>query len=568
MPGLTGRFAILEQFLADGVEYVFGNPGTVEQGFLDALADYPKLKYILTLQESIAVLIADGYARATRRPTLVQIHSSPGVGNAIGNLYQAKRGNAPLIVIAGEAGLRYDAMDAQMAADLVAMARPVTKWATRIVDPASTLRVIRRAIKMAATPPMGPVFVCLPADVLDAPAQEEVVPTSIPVTRVLPQADTLREAAAMLVGAQRPMIIMGDGVTVSGAQAELARVAELIGAEVWGANSSEVNMRADHPLYRGSLGHMFGAHSQQITSTADVLLITGTYVFPEVFPALSAVFAPGARVIHVDLDGYEIAKNFPVDLGLVADPKATLDAIAAALDQLMAPEQRQGARRRAEQIGAATERERAAGKESDRATWDAVPMCPARFMAELADRLPKDALVFDEALTCSTELTRYIPPVTPGTFFQTRGGSLGVGIPGALGLKLAHPDKTVVGFAGDGGSMYTIQALWTAAHHRIGAKLVVCNNHSYKLLKFNIQQYWRDQRLPERDFPAPFDIGDPDLDFVGLAQSMGVPGLKVERPEQIGPALDQMLSTAGPFLIDLAVTNEVPGHFVYHRCGQ
>jgi thiamine pyrophosphate-dependent acetolactate synthase large subunit-like protein len=146
MPARTGRFALLEQFVAAGVEYMFGNPGTVEQGFLDALGDYPRLKYVLALQESIAVLIADGYARAAGRPALVQIHSSPGVGNAIGNLYQARRGNSPLVVIAGEAGLRYDAMDAQMAGDLVAMARPVTKWATRVVHPESTLRVIRRAL--------------------------------------------------------------------------------------------------------------------------------------------------------------------------------------------------------------------------------------------------------------------------------------------------------------------------------------------------------------------------------------------------------------------------------------
>src|SRR5262249_21704772 len=155
--GRSGRTAVLEQFLADGAEYIFGNPGTVEQGLLDALGDYPRLKYILTLQESIAVLTADGYARATRRPALVQIHSSPGVGNAIGNLCQASRGGSPLVVFAGEAGIRYDAMDAQMAADLVAMARPVTKWATRVIDPSSLLRVIRRATKIAATPPTGPV---------------------------------------------------------------------------------------------------------------------------------------------------------------------------------------------------------------------------------------------------------------------------------------------------------------------------------------------------------------------------------------------------------------------------
>ena len=135
MAGKTGRFAIMEQFLADEIHYMFGNPGTVEQGFLDVLEDYPDLKYILTLQETVAVAMADGYARATKKPTIVQLHSGVGLGNGVGMLYQAKRGHAPLVVINGDAGIRYDAMDAQMAADLVAIAEPVTKWATRVVDP-------------------------------------------------------------------------------------------------------------------------------------------------------------------------------------------------------------------------------------------------------------------------------------------------------------------------------------------------------------------------------------------------------------------------------------------------
>jgi len=165
----TGRHAILEQFLADGFRYMFGNPGTVEQGFLDALKDYPDLRYVLTLQESVAVMVADGYARATRRPALVQIHSTPGLGNAIGSLYQAMRGHSPLVVIGGDAGIKYQAMDSQMAGDLVGMAKPVTKWSTMVQDSSSLLRTIRRATKIAATPPMGPVYVCLPMDILDAP---------------------------------------------------------------------------------------------------------------------------------------------------------------------------------------------------------------------------------------------------------------------------------------------------------------------------------------------------------------------------------------------------------------
>src|SRR6516225_1800300 len=156
MAGKTGRFAIIEQLLADDIHYMFGNPGTVEQGFLDVLSNYPDLQYILTLQETVAVAIADGYARATKKPAVVQLHSGVGLGNGIGMLYQARRGHAPLVVISGEAGVRYDAMDAQMAADLVSMVRPVTKWASRVTDPASTLRLLRRAVKIAATPPCGP----------------------------------------------------------------------------------------------------------------------------------------------------------------------------------------------------------------------------------------------------------------------------------------------------------------------------------------------------------------------------------------------------------------------------
>lgn len=153
----NGKQAILAQFALDGLHHMFGNPGTVEQGFLDALDDYPEIKYILTLHETVAVMAADGYARSTQKPTLVQLHSSPGIGNAVGALYQAKRGHAPLVVIGGDAGLKYMNMDAQMAGDLVAMMEPVTKYATMVLDSKSLLRTVRRAIKIAATPPMGPV---------------------------------------------------------------------------------------------------------------------------------------------------------------------------------------------------------------------------------------------------------------------------------------------------------------------------------------------------------------------------------------------------------------------------
>jgi thiamine pyrophosphate-dependent acetolactate synthase large subunit-like protein len=177
-------------------------------------------------------------------------------------------------------------------------------------------------------------------------------------------------------------------------------------------------------------------------------------------------------------------------------------------------------------------------------------------------------MIFDESLTVSPELARYLPPTVPGHFFQTQGGSLGVGIPGAIGMKLAHPDKTVVGFTGDGGSMYTIQALWTAAHHKVGAKFVICNNQSYLLLKLNILQYWRERGIPEHEFPHSFDLTDPDIRFDELAKGMGVPAVRVEKPDQVGPAIRKALEDDGPFLIDLVIANHVPGAKIGCKCGQ
>ena len=569
MASRNGRFAIIEQLLADGIHYMFGNPGTVEQGFLDVLSNYyPEFQYIFALQETIAVGAADGYARATKKPTIVQLHSGVGLGNGIGMIYQAMRGHAPLVVLAGEAGIQYDAMDAQMAADLVSMAKPVTKWATRVVDPASLLRVLRRAIKIAATPPMGPVFVCLPMDILDAPNEEEVVPTSIPVTRVAPEPDTLAEAAAMLAKASRPLIVVGDGIAFSDAQAELTRTAELTGAQVWGADSSEPNMSATHPLFGGLLGHMFGDDSQRITSEADAILIVGTYVFPEVFPALSNVFDREAKVIHIDLNTYEIAKNFPVDLGLLGDPKTTLTKLNAVLEKTMTSAQQQAATDRATRIAEYKQRQLSARLEADKVVRDSVPLHMTRFVEELAAQLLPDAIVFDESITNSPELCRYIPPTTLGHYFQTRGGSLGVGIPGAIGLKLAHPDKTVIGFTGDGGSMYTIQALWTAAHHNINAKFVICNNQSYQILKLNILQYWREREIPEHDYPSCFSLCDPDIQFAEIARAMGVQAVRVEKPDQISPAIQKALDYDGPFLIDLVLANEVVGTKIGVKCGQ
>jgi benzoylformate decarboxylase len=546
----TGRHGIIEQFLADGLDHMFGNPGTVEQGFLDALEDYPDFKYILTLQEAVTVGIADGYARARGKPALIQLHSGVGTGNAVGMLYQALRGQAPLVVIAGEAGVQYEAMDAQMAVDLVAMTRPVTKYSTRVTHPANLLRVLRRAIKMAQTAPCGPVFVALPMDVLDAPLVGEVRPSTMIDTRAAPSPEGLAQAASWLAGAERPLILMGDGISASGAQAELQALAELLGASVYGVNSSLVNLSAAHPLSGGATGHMFGEVSRELVRHADAVLICGTYLFPEVFPDLERPFAPGARLIHIDLDTYEIAKNFDVDLALLGDPKAGLAGLHAALERQLSPAQRAAGQARLE----AAQQRRSLGQVIPAPQVPGQAMAMDTFMAELARHLPDDVMVFDEALTNSPAVTRHLVPTLPGHLFQTRGGSLGVGIPGGVGVKLAHPDKTVIAFTGDGGSMYTIQALWTAAKYGVAAKFVICNNGSYHLLKLNIDEYWKEQGISAHAHPSSFDISQPVTDFVRVSEGLHVPALRVERPEEVAAAVKAMLDHDGPFLLDVLVS--------------
>ncbi len=564
----TGRHAILEQLRADNIKYMFGNPGTVEQGFLDALQKVPEVEYILGLQESVPVGIADGYARATKKPAVVQLHSGVGLGNGIGMMYQAMRGHAPLVVIGGDSGVCYEPMDAQMACDLIAMAEPVTKWAAKATDSRSVLRMLRRAIKIASTPPMGPVYLVLPMDVLDEPNYEEIIPTPILKTNTVPDGKALEELAEILAAAESPMIIIGDGVSASNAQNELTQVAEISGAEVWGSDSSEANIDACHPQFMGLLGHMFGTYSAPITSKADAVLIVGTYVFPEVFPAFSQVFKKGAKVGHIDLNAYEIAKNFPVDVGVVADPKRTLKALAEVLAHNMAPEQKEAAGKRARKLGEKKKETRKAELEADRQVKNDIPMRASAFMEAFSKRLPEDSIVVDEALTCSPELNRYMPARKPGHFFQTRGGSLGIGIPTAIGVKLANPDKMVVAFTGDGGSMYTIQALWTASKHKLNIKVVICNNHCYKLLKLNVQEYWKERDIPEHSFPSMFELDKPPINFVELANSMGVEGVLVEKPEDIKDALDKAFANDRPFLINMVISSMVPGHEDACKCGQ
>ncbi len=573
---MRGHEAILRQFAADNLHCMFGNPGTVEQGFLDALSVVPEVRYILTLQESIAVLCADGYARSRLKPALVQIHSSPGLGNAIGNLYQAMRGNSPLVVIGGDAGIRYQAMEAQMAADLVAMAEPVTKWSAMVQHPSSLLRMLRRAIKVAATPPCGPVYLCVPQDILDAEISEEIHPTHIPSLAGQADPDTVSSIAAMLRQAHNPIVLIGDGVAWNEATQELQGLAELCGARVYLADGGEINFPEDHPLYFGSTGHMFGDNSLKITRDCDVCLVVGCYLLPEVFPHLGDIFSPGTKVAHLDDNPGNIARNHRTDVSVLGNIRTLLGQLVGELRQ-SEPDQMA----RFSELRQANERRKAELPDSVAALYGLDPeikdeaydnktqfMASGYFFERLAALLPSNAMLFDEALTNSPPISRYIPGRATGDKLWTRGGSLGVGVPGAIGMKLAHPDREVIGITGDGGCMYTVQALWTAARHNVAAKFIVCQNRSYRLLQANIKQFWQEQGIPAHEFPLCFDLSEPEISFEELARGMGVEGERVWKPSQVEPAIRRMLASPHPYLINLVLEGDVHPELIGIHCGQ
>lgn len=398
----SGKMKLLRQMMADGITYIFGNPGTVEQGILDELYQYPQLHYITCLQESVAVAMADGYARATGLPAVIHLHSGVGLGNGIGMLYQAYRGHTPLIVIAGEAGIQYDAMDAQMACDLVEIAKPVTKYAARVVHPASLLRQWRRAFKMAVTPPMGPVFLSLPLDILDMENPEEVRIAYRINYRCAPEDETIIAVVQALVQAVHPIILAGDGVSVSGATKALERCAELTGSPVYGVNTSCINISQSSTYYQGDLGHMFGENSKMAVQDEDVVLIVGTYTFPQVFPCLEMPFRTDASIFHIDLDSYEIAKNHPVTLGICADPRLTLEKINSLLEKASIPCRKNN-------------KKEISSKENLLRQSNATV---AVFMRELSSLLDENTIIFDESLTASGYVSSFLSRTLEGTFFR------------------------------------------------------------------------------------------------------------------------------------------------------
>lgn len=556
----TGRHALLEMLIAHGVEYVFGNPGTTELPLMDGLQDYPQLKYVLALQEASAVAMADGYARATGKPSFVNVHIAGGLANSISMLYNAFRGGTPLILTAGQSDTRMLVEEPTLSGDLMQMCRQYTKWSGEMRHASDVPVAIRRAFRTASTPPTGPVFLSLPWNVLDEEAELDLTPTSTFYFQVHPDGEAVERAAHLLAKGKNPLMIVGDRIAQAGAVQEAVKAAEILGAPVAAIAfaSSEVDFPTGHPQFWDFINLNSPATGETL-SQHDIILAVGCNLFSQ-FLHLPIVLTGKSKVVHLDVSAWEIEKNFPVEVGVWGDIKRGLGDLNEALGQAMSGVERDMARKRASTLAGAKARQQEALLEKTRQVWEQKPMSPMRLFLEMKEVLPRDTIIVSEAGTASVHLLRAMAFNEPGSFFSLRGGSLGWGIGGTLGIKLARPNRPVVGIMGDGAAMYGIQGLWTAAYYDLPVTYVICNNHSYQILKqFLVNYYYPTLGLKDRKSEyIGMNFFKQPVNFAGVAEGLGVQGFRVEQPDEFQPTLKKALKLGRPALVDVHIH---PGDF-------
>ena len=551
MSFLSGKQAFLQILKQEGVECMFGNPGTTELPLMDGLAREPGIRYVLALQESVAIAMADGYAHASGKLAAVNVHTSPGLGNAMGMLYDAHMSGAPMLLTAGQHDQAMNLTEPILWSDLPPVARPFVKWSHEITRLEDLPRAVRRAVKTAHAHPSGPVFISLPVDVLNAERELDLLASTRIAPRIRGDAGAIEAAADLLARAKRPVIVAGDAVTQGDALAEMAEVAELLGAPVYGeCVPSTCSFPFTHPLYAGPFPRL-GPPIRNMLMGHDLLFSVGGDLFTLSLPSDVEPMPEGMTVVHMDTDPWQLGKNYPAQVAILGDPKATLPDLAEALrKRLGAGTRKERAAKIAELSaahGAATEKLRAKA----RAEVGASPISPLALVGAVADVVPDDAIIVDESISSSHGVRNLFRAQDQRSFYGLRGGGIGWGLPATLGVKLAQPGRPVVGLIGDGSAMYTIQALWTAAHESIPCVYVIFNNASYRILK--------QRTLALKGFSAEddqyvgMDLVNPRIDYVGMAKALGVPGELVEKGVEVGAAVKRGLASGGPYLVDVHI---------------
>ena len=551
---ITGRSAFLGLLEAEGVEYLFGNPGTTELAIMAALSEHPDLRYVLGLQEAVVVAMADGYARASNRLAACNVHVAPGLGNAMGALFNAKWYGSPLLVTAGQQEQGHGLTEPLLYDALVPIAQPMVKWAIEVTRLGDLPRIVHRAAKIATTPPTGPVFISLPGDILDAEAALDLGKRTRVDAANRPSDDALDRLAQRLLDADAPVLIAGHELSTYHALADAAELAELLGAPVYQQTVPySAQYLSEHPAFLGAL-----TRNQQQVRTAlqpyDLLVFLGAdvlrmSVFSQVDP-----LPEGVPVVQISERDWELAKNYPAEIAIKANIKETLRALLPVIRTKRSAERAAQAARKLASLESQnwTAKRRLLIHEVQSAA-DAKPIDPRYLMMRISETLPANAVVVEEGLTSTFSLLSFLPLRDAHCYYGLASGGIGFAMAGAIGVSLALPGRPVIAIVGDGSAMYSIQALWTAAHLKLPITYVIPDNRGYRILK---------ERLRARQGDARFigmDLRDPEIDFVSLAQSMGVPARRITDAADIVPALRAGMASGGPSLLDVSVADGFGG---------
>jgi len=547
---ITGRQAFLQLLIDEGVTHLFGNPGTTELAIMEAIPEFPELTYVLGLQESVVLGMADGYARASNRLVAVNLHCAPGLGHAMGALYNAKFSGSPVIVTAGQYEVGYGLQEPLLYEPLVPIAQPLVKWSTEVTRLEDLPRIIHRAAKIALSPPMGPVFISLPGSILDDEIELDMGSPTRVDARVRPSDAVIAELAARLLAASNPVIIAGRELAQRDCFCQAGEFAELLGAAVY-QEPVPYNARfpADHPHCMGDLTRN-QKRVRETLSKHDLLVCLGADLLRMSPYSAIEPLPRGMPVIHITERDWELGKNYATEMALRVDVRETLDALLPVLRSMQTDAQAGAAReRRAALLTRNWCVRRDAARHSTQQSARATPIDPRFLMMSVVDALPENALVVEEALSSTPALMDFLPMRDSNSFYGLASGGLGFGMAGAVGISLAHPDRPIVATIGDGSAMYSIQSLWTAAHLKRPITYVIINNRSYRIIKERLVAGRHTDRF------VAMDMKDPPIDFVSVARGLGMAARCVTDPGELAGVLRDAIASGKPNLVEVIVAD-------------
>jgi benzoylformate decarboxylase len=552
MNRITGRSAFLALLRDEGITHLFGNPGTTELPIMHALKEHPDLTYVMAMQESLVVAIADGFSRASGRLVACNVHVAPGLGNAMGSLYNAHFTGTPMILTAGQQEQGHGLMEPLLYGPLVRMAEPLVKWAVEVTRLEDLPRIVRRAAKIATTPPTGPVFISLPGDILNSEAGIELGRSTRVDTRVKPSDEALQALVQRILKAEHPVIIAGDEIVKSDALQEAALLAETLGCPAYQQSTPYgAQFLSESPCFMGALTRL-QKQVRDVLTPYDLMIVLGAdplrmSVHSEVDP-----LPAGMPILQIGLVEWDLAKNYGAEIALKADVKETLRALIPALKTAggaaLEARAKQGVAALASKNWSAR---RAILVEEISKNKDRSPIDPDWLALTVIDAMPDNGILVDEGLTSSRHINALRPHRDRYGYHALASGGIGWGLPAAVGVSLANPDRPVVCFSGDGSAMYSIQALWTAAHHKLPLTVVIVNNGGYRIIKQRLLAFHGDDHYVGMDFV------DPKVDFTAMAKALGLEAFRISDANELKAKLSSAFNAPGPKLIEVMVDGTV-----------